>query len=788
MKIKKIPIIFFILGFFLLLIGLLIISNKDINFFFIRHISNFKNISPYYLSNNSFPIYILWLKKLYIAEICLTIFAFFILLLSSALAIKYKYSNLFFLLFVFFFTLIISYFFIVLGADPHHDGIMFKPAIDVIEGKLLFKESFTQYGALTTYLQSFSILIFGKYLLSIRLLTALFYSIISILLFLIFSRFLNKSLNIFFCISWILLAFFYYNCVALPWSSVYAFFFQSLTSYFLIIFIEKKNYLYLFLTGVSVSLTFWCKQPVGVFLLIMVIIFIIFIKFLLKNNIKFLLKSIGIFISGFLIISLIFIIVFLMNNSLKDWWLQSIVFSFSFNSRVAQNHFQGTGLYGNIIYLLRCLFITGNFEFAENYKSVFIWQLFPIVNLIIFFIYLVKLFIKRILNKKEIIILSVVFISFASWFQYYPSPDQFHAFWAASPMIGLTVYFVWKIINILINLIYSKIRIHQKNKFIYLNRESKAIYLLKISTVLIILLLLFSYYISERVKIGFSRLEENQILINYPKALKGLHFDKDNAIKYYKLGKIIENLNENFKNKNIITTGEDALFLTFQENNINFSPMYVDWAEHNLLLYPDWREKLNNYIIKKKPIIIMIRGNFYADYFEIYSWDHYFICIPLELKNKYFSLFDNNNLINAQDLNKEQINSLNDSLKQQIALYGFKKLTFSSLVFDNLLKSIPMYSKSSLWLDPLIKNKISATNIVLNVLNLEELKIKLASYKDEEFIKFLYYFLFEREPDENGLKQWIDALGKGLRRDEVLKGFLESDEWKCICIEISLIP
>jgi len=775
MKIKKIPVVFFISGFFLLLIGFLIISNKDINFFFIRLISNLKNISPYYLLNNSFPIYIEWLKKIYIAGICLTSFAFFILLLSSALAIKYKYSNLFFLIFVFFFTLIISYFFNIIGADPCHDGIMFKPAIDVIEGKLLFKESFTQYGALTTYLQSFSVLIFGKYLIAIRLLTALFYSIISILLYLIFSRFLNKFLNIFFCIIWILLAPFYL-AISLPWSSVYALFFQLLSFYLIIIFIEKNKFIFICLSGVSASLTFWCRQPVGVFLFFTVLIFLLFLKFIFKSNIKFLLKSITLFLIGFVGTSLIFLLWFLASNSLKDWWLQSIMFSIFWNSK-------RMSLYGSIGFLFKCLFVVG-------YNQSFIWRVFPIINLIMFFKYLVKFFKKEALSKKEVIIFSIVFLSFASWLQYYPGPGGLHSFAAATPMIGLSVYFIWESIEVIINFIFN---INNKNKkeiiveenkernIIRAKKKFKLIYLNKIIITLIILLLIFSYEITLNIKTGLNRLENNQIKINYPKILSGLKFNKEDAIKYYKLGKVISKLNENFKNKNIITTGGDALFLTFQENNINFSPMYVDWGEFNLFLYPDWKEKLNNYIIEEKPIIIMLRGHFYPDYFEIYSWDNYFISIPVELKNKYFSLFENNNINNSQELNNEQMDSLNDSLEQQIDLYGFKKLTISSLVFDNLFKLIPTYLKSSLWLDPLIKNEISITDIALGVVNSKELKIKLAFCNDEEFIRFLYYFLLEREPDENGLKHWVDALEKGLTRDEVLKGFLESNECKEKC-------
>lgn len=773
LKIKKFPAYSLVVGFIFLILGLLIISNKNIGFIFINLLSDIKKISPYDLSYNSTPIYKLWLENFHISGNIIIIISFLILFSSIITSARLKYPKIYFLIFIFIFTFIVSSYFFIIGADPHHDGILIKPAIDTVEGKILFRDSFTQYGALTTYLQALAILIFGKYLIVIRLLTSFFYGMISVLLWIIFSRLINRLLNTFFCVIWIFLAPFYLNSSLLPWSSVYALFFQLLALYFLIIFIEKKIFLYLFLTGVSVGLTFWCRQTVGVFLLILIIIFIMFLKFLLKSNFRSLLKSIVLFISGFLSISLVFIIWFLISNSLKDWWLQTIMFSIQFNS-------QRMSLYGTIGFLLKCLFVAG-------YNYSFIWQLFPIVNLIIFFGYLAKLFKKRTLDKKEIIILSMVFVSFASWLQYYPGPDAGHAFWAATPMIGLTVYFVWKIIEILTNLIYIKIRNHQKNKVIYQNKESKSIYFLKISAALIILLLLFSNNIVERIKTGFNRLEKNQILINSPKVLKGLQFNNDDAIKYYKIGKIIENFTEEFKGINVITTTGDALYLTFQENNKNFSPMYVDWGSYNLSLYPGWREKLNNYILEKKPIIVMVRGNFYADYFEIYGWDNFFISIPVEIKDDYFMLFQNKKVNSSQELNEEQIHSLDDSTEQHIALYGLEKLTFESLFFDNVLELIPQSSKSDLWLSPLLEHRVSATNIIINIMSSKVLKTILASYDNEKFIKFLYLFVLNRQPDEAGLAQWTDALKNGLERDQAIKSFLDSDEWRKRCVEISLV-
>jgi hypothetical protein len=57
-----------------------------------------------------------------------------------------------------------------IDVDVNHDGVMFKPALDVAEGRILFKESYSLYGALTIIIQATALTIFGKYLIVIKLL------------------------------------------------------------------------------------------------------------------------------------------------------------------------------------------------------------------------------------------------------------------------------------------------------------------------------------------------------------------------------------------------------------------------------------------------------------------------------------------------------------------------------------------------------------------------------------------------------------------------------------------
>ena len=181
-------------------------------------------------------------------------------------------------IFIFIMTLIVAGYFSTIGVDPHHDGILLKPALDMVSGKILFKETFTQYGALTTIIQAIALKVFGSYLITIRLLTAFFYALISLLLYFIFQRFLPKLILFISLLIWLLMA--PYNIwVLLPWSSIYALFFQLLTTYLLLIFFEKKEPKYFILASISTALIFWCRQPVGIFTFLAINVYFTYVFF-----------------------------------------------------------------------------------------------------------------------------------------------------------------------------------------------------------------------------------------------------------------------------------------------------------------------------------------------------------------------------------------------------------------------------------------------------------------------------------------------------------------------------
>lgn len=157
------------------------------------------------------------------------------------------------------------------GVDQHHDGIMLKPAFDVLAGQVLFRDSFTQYGALSSYLQALALWI-SPTLLSIRLLTVAAYVGTLVLAYASWRFLLPRSLavvaGIFFILFIPLYGKDYWDhqyYILLPWSSVYAMLFQALGLYAVMRAIrDPQAKSWALLLGVSCAAVFWCRQPVGV--------------------------------------------------------------------------------------------------------------------------------------------------------------------------------------------------------------------------------------------------------------------------------------------------------------------------------------------------------------------------------------------------------------------------------------------------------------------------------------------------------------------------------------------
>ena len=171
-------------------------------------------------------------------------------------------------------TFAVFYPFAALGLDFHHDGIMLKPAIDVYSGQVLFRDTFTQYGALTIWMHAVCLSIDPR-LLSMRMFTVAVYACSVFLLVLSWLRFSPWPVAAIGVVLFLVSAPFYdERWLLLPWSSAIALLFQSAAAYSLCRMIANNaSDLWPALVGLSTALAFWARPlMVGLSLTLAIIV------------------------------------------------------------------------------------------------------------------------------------------------------------------------------------------------------------------------------------------------------------------------------------------------------------------------------------------------------------------------------------------------------------------------------------------------------------------------------------------------------------------------------------
>lgn len=460
---------------------------------------------------------------------------------------------------VFLVVLLTSGYFSFLESDPHHDGIVFKPALDVARGQMLYSETFTQYGALTTLLQSGIILLFGEHLYLLKLFTAVTYSFIGVLLYLIGAKFLNQSQNMVICTVWLLLAPYLYSPL-LPWSSIYALFFQLCTIHFFLKYIEKNEKRFSILTGLTLILGFWSKLNVGAYIGLGLISSLIFIQVFQKKDASFLLQAcfgltLGAFLGSIPILLWIY-----SNQAFEDWYKQTFLFSYFWIKE-----------YGRNISLSRSLF-------APSESVISIWSLIPAISIFVFLKEIVK-------KNKNITLIVIGFFSLFSWLQYHPINDPRHTYWATTPMLPLVAVFFYSILNI-----YPK-----KGK-----KEAFLGFLL--ST--IIISGIFLEDVLYRAKTAAQRISYSKNTIDSSTStLRYMKMPEVQAFHYIEIETAISNYQQKYEKTPVVNLTSDALYSAMSSTQ-NFHPMHVNWELINSNVYPDFANERTTFININRPLVI----------------------------------------------------------------------------------------------------------------------------------------------------------------------------------------
>ncbi len=131
------------------------------------------------------------------------------------------------------------------------------------------------------------------------------------------------------------------------------------------------------------------------------------------------------------------------------------------------------------------------------------------------------------------------------------------------------------------------------------------------------------------------------------------------------------------------------------------------------------------------------------------------------------------------DVTYEMNNGLSDATIH-CAADDYKKLNdFVSRLYRNFLKREPDEKGLADWVDVLVSGRGTGAKVVAGFVLSPEYKAN--SLSNKEYVTALYRIIFNREPDAEGLNDWIGVIENGCTYKKVLAGFVNSDEFDNLC-------
>nr|MCR4929179.1 DUF4214 domain-containing protein [Lachnospiraceae bacterium] len=90
------------------------------------------------------------------------------------------------------------------------------------------------------------------------------------------------------------------------------------------------------------------------------------------------------------------------------------------------------------------------------------------------------------------------------------------------------------------------------------------------------------------------------------------------------------------------------------------------------------------------------------------------------------------------------------------------------------------------WTNKLLFKEKTGADVARGFILSQEFKNKGVS--NDEYVKKLYAAFFDREPDEGGYSGWMQKIEAGMSREDVLAGFVNSQEFKNLCAKYNIEP
>ena len=500
-----------------------------------------------------------------------------------------------------------------IGVDPHHDGIMLKPALDVLSGQVLFRDTFMQYGALTCYLEVLALWLLPS-LLALKYLVVAVYGITLFFLYGVWRLMLPRSLTLLACGLFVLFIPYYESqWTMVPWSSEFALMFQAVALFALgQVLRGKEPVAWALMLGLTTACVFWCRQPVGILMVGALLVIGVVLKLTgwtwpAAVAPRATLKA---FATGFILVNGLLLGGIVLSGSFPAWWYQNFIWpkqwaiqggSYEWNAHAPIFLHPANGLM-----LLALLFGLAAPGLINRIKPVFSRKHLVIYYLILAGLLALKHDVIRplllwpeggwsvvipfalILQTSVLIgwfslrkaarpaedyrLIAFSGIALAALVQYYPVPCARHIFWSLAPAFGLFVHLVWRWTG------------------------------WRPLVVFIVLGGAFAPMISTKITAAREKLTQPLTTLSVPSVLRGMRVSPQEASEYEQIDATLRPLVARAPQTPSAMIGYDALFLCFTPERRNPSPYFVTWGG---LLSAEQSKARWEQIFKTRPILFI---------------------------------------------------------------------------------------------------------------------------------------------------------------------------------------
>ncbi|MEH2082662.1 MAG: hypothetical protein V7K89_22580 [Nostoc sp.] len=452
--------------------------------------------------------------------------------------------------------------------DSHHWGFMYVQALDIKRGLIPYKETFNAYGIVTSLIQNISLSFFGERMISIGIMTGIFYATSILFSYKLFLKILPKYL----AYLSVFLIFLLHAYIIYPWSNYYSYTFLLLS---LLISFSTNKKKYIFLAGLFLGLSLLSRNSSSIAIIPPFLFFFVY-NVIFKKTEKDTFSKILFFSLGFLVPLLLFLFFLINHNALNDFLIQNqVMLSYSKRNITILNFLPR---------LLTTIF-TLNGETFNSDSRLFFFTIIFLWNLATLFYILYQLLLNKILTKHESILIVFCLVTIFGYLNAIHFYEVFRLVNSSSLGIGVIIYTIF--------------RMSQR-----LNRKVKLIILLPLISICFIWgnSIIFSETSSVYFPWKLDVLTGKGVMTTEISIFKGKVLSK----KYYDFyQEVYQTISENNYVPYIVNyTGDSVAMVINNLQRVQISSLYFPKLEQ---AYPNEANKIQKIINEKKAVILSIK-------------------------------------------------------------------------------------------------------------------------------------------------------------------------------------